>query len=183
MAVPMCLSLIVLPRIYSWLTVNRYCSTYTEYSVTIGFDYRVVWNAGKPFMPECLSVKVFWIVMIATDEKKPIVGFVYSPGIALDNILIVPFSLKAKATISSHDDQSIFHLILDTNFIHEEIEVPVDVATDDNAAAVWKIVYIVIRFSSHYRNAVLKRSRRRWASKPLNPAFLKKSGLGNSPIL
>jgi hypothetical protein len=104
--------------------------------VTIGFDYRVVGNASKSFIPECLSVKVSWIVMVATDEKKPVVGFVYSPGIALNNILIVPFSLKAKATITSHDDQSIFHLILDTNFIHEEIEVPVDVATDDNAEAV-----------------------------------------------
>ena len=178
----MCLSLLVFPGIYSWLTVNRYCSTNTEYGVTIGFDYRVVGNASKPFMPECLSVKVSWIVMVATDEKKPVVGFICSLGIALDNILIVPFSLKAKATISSHDDQSIFHLILDTNFIHEEIEVPVDVATDDNAAAVWEIVYVVMRFSSHYRNAVLKRSRRRWASKPLSLAFLKKSGLGNSPI-
>ena len=98
MAVPMCISLIVFPRIYSCLTVNRYCSTDTEYGVTIGFYYRVVRNASKPFMPECLSVKVFWIVMIATDEKKPVVGFVYSPGIALNNILIVPFSLKAKAT-------------------------------------------------------------------------------------
>ena len=46
-----------------------------------------------------------------------------------------------------------------------------------------KIVYIVMRFSSHYRKAVLKRSRRRWASKPLSPAFLKKSEFGNSPIL
>ena len=39
-------------------------------------------------MPECLSVKVSWIVMVATDEKKPVVGFIYSLGIALDNILI-----------------------------------------------------------------------------------------------
>jgi hypothetical protein len=133
-------------------------------------------------MPECLSVKVSWIVMVATDEKKPVVGFIYSLGIALDNILIVSFSFKAKATISCHNDQSIFHLILHTNFIHEEIEVPVDVATDNNVAAVRKIVYVVMRFSSHYRNTVLKRSRRRWASKPLSPAFLKKSGLGNSHI-
>ena len=104
---------------YSWLTVNRYCSTNTEYGVTIGFDYRVVGDAGKPFMPECISVKVSWIVMVATHEKKPVVGFIYSLGIALDNILIVPFSFKAKATISCHNDQSIFHLILHTNFIHQ----------------------------------------------------------------
>ena len=144
MAVPMCLSLIVFPCIYSWLTVNRYCSTNTEYGVTIGFDYRVVGNASKSFIPECLSVKVSWIVMVATDEKKPVVGFIYSLGIALDNILIVPYSFKAKAAISCYNDQSIFHLILHTNFIHEEIEVPVNVATDDNAVAVWKIVCMVL---------------------------------------
>ena len=80
----------------------------------------------------------------ATDEKKPVVGFIYSLGIALDNILIVPFSFKAKATISCYNDQSIFHLILHTNFIHEEIEVPVNVATDDNAVAVWEIVCMVL---------------------------------------
>src|SRR5574344_190517 len=182
MAVPMCLSLIVLPRIYSWLTVNRYCSTYTENGVTIGFDYRVVGNASKPFMPECVSVKVSWIVMVATDEKKPVIGFINSLGIALDNILIIPFSFKAKATISCHNDQSIFHLILDTDFIHEEIELPMNVATDYYVVAVWKVVYVMVLFCPHYRNAILKRSRRRWASKPLNPALLKKSGLGNSPI-
>jgi hypothetical protein len=120
--------------------------------------------------------------MVATYEKKPVVGFIYSLVIALDNILIVPLSFKATATIFCHNDQSIFHMILDTNFIHEEIEVPMDVATYDNAVAIRKIVYVVMRVSSHYRNAVLKRSRSRWASKPLSPAFLKKSGLGNSPI-
>jgi len=73
---------------YSWLMVNRYCSTHTEYGVTIGFDYRVVGNASKPFMPECLSVKVSWIVMVATDEKKPVVGFIYSLGIALVQIFL-----------------------------------------------------------------------------------------------
>ena len=50
--------------------------------MTIGFDYRVVGNASKPFMPECLSVKVSWIVIVATDEKEPVVGFIYSLGIA-----------------------------------------------------------------------------------------------------
>ena len=144
MAVPMCLSLIVFPCIYSWLTVNRYCSTHTEYGVTIGFDHRVVGNASKPFMPECLSVKVSWIVMVATDEKKPVVGFIYSLGIALDNILIVPFSFKAKATISCYNDQSIFHLILHTNFIHEEIEVTVNVSADNKAFAAWEIVCMVL---------------------------------------
>ena len=144
MAVPMCLSLIVFLCIYSWLTVNRYCSTHTEYGVTIGFDYRVVGNASKPFMPECLSVKVSWIVMVATDEKKPVVGFIYSLGIALDNILIVPFSFKAKATISCYNDQSIFHLILHTSFIHEEIEVTVNVSADNKAFAVWEIVCMVL---------------------------------------
>lgn len=84
--------------------------------------------------------------MVATDEKKPVVGFIYSLGIALDNILIVPFSFKAKAAISCHNDQSIFHLILHTNFIHEEIEVPVNVATDDNAVAVWEIVCLMMCF-------------------------------------
>ena len=140
----MCLSLIVFPCIYSWLTVNRYCSSNTEYGVTSGFDYRVVGNASKPFMPECLSVKVSWIVMVATHEKKPVVGFIYSLGIALDNILIVPFSFKAKATISCHNDQSIFHLILHTNFIHEEIEVTVNVSADNKAFAVWEIVCMVL---------------------------------------
>lgn len=87
--------------------MKYYCSTNTEYGVTIGFDYRVVGDAGKPFMSECISVKVSWIVMVATHEKKPVVGFIYSLGIALDNILIVPFSFKAQATISCHNDQSI----------------------------------------------------------------------------
>lgn len=160
MTVPMCLSLIVFPCIYSWLTVNGYCSTHTEYGVTIGFDYRVVGNAE----PLCRNVfpSKCRIVMVATDEKKPVVGFIYSLGIALDNILIVPFSFKAKAAISCYNDKSIFHLILHTNFIHEEIEVPVNVAPDDNAVAVWEIVCLMMCFSSHYRNAVLKRARRRF---------------------
>ena len=51
--------------------------------MTIGFDYRVVGNASESFMPECVSVKVSWIVMVATDEKKPVVGFIYSLGITL----------------------------------------------------------------------------------------------------
>ena len=76
-----------------------------------------------------------------------------------------------------------FPLILDTNFVHEEIEVPMNIAADNDTVAFWKIIYIVMRVGTHFRKTILKRSRSRSASKPLSPAFLKKFGLGSSPIL
>ena len=54
------------------------------------------------------------------------------------------FLIFAFSMISCYNDQSIFHLILHTNFIHEEIEVPVNVATDNKAFAVWEIVCMVL---------------------------------------
>ena len=54
------------------------------------------------------------------------------------------FLIFAFSMISCYNDQGIFHLILHTNFIHEEIEVPMNVATDNKAFAVWKIVYMIL---------------------------------------
>ena len=154
-----------------------------EPCVSVGFDNGIVRYSHEAFVPEYPSVKVCRIIMVTTDEKKPVIAVVDSLGITSDDILIVPLSLKAESTISCHNNQSIFHLILDTHLIHEEVEIPVNIATNDNAATFGKIIYIVMRVGTHFRKAVLKRSRSRPASKPLSPAFLKKSGLGSSPIL
>ena len=79
--------------------------------------------------------------MVATDEHNSVVGFVHPLAIPLYNVVVVPFSLKSEAAIASNDDNSVCHLILDTYFVYEQVEVAVNVPAHDDTPCLRELVY------------------------------------------
>ena len=65
--------------------------------------------------------------MVATDKYHPVVAVVHPLGVASDDVVVVPFVLEAKATVTSYNHKGVSQLVLYTDFIHELIEIPVNV--------------------------------------------------------
>ena len=62
---------------------------------------------------------------------------------------MAPSPLVSKATIANNDDDHVRHLILDTYYVYEHVEVAVDVTTGNKAFAVKKFIYVMKHVRSH----------------------------------
>ena len=88
----------------------------------------IVWNRHKSLMHESPAIKISRVVMIATNEDNPVIAFIHPFGIAFHYIVVIPFVLKTKAAITCYDNQGVAHLVLYTDFIHEQVEIAVNIA-------------------------------------------------------
>ena len=52
--------------------------------------------------------------------------------------VVVSGLFKPKSTVSGNDEQSVRHLILDTKFEDQAVEVSVDVTADNYVLGIWK---------------------------------------------
>lgn len=115
--------------------INGNGTANTQHHMSASSYNGVIRYRHESFVCKGLSIKVCGIVVVVTDEHNPVVGFVHPLAIPLYNVVVVPFSLKSEAAIASNDDNSVCHLILDTYFVYEQVEVAVDVSTDNKAFA------------------------------------------------
>lgn len=91
-------------------------------------------------MLERATVEIGRIVVIASDEKNPVVRFVHTLGVLFDDILIIASVFKTESTVSGHNEKRIFHLVLHAHFVHKEIEIPVNISRDNDGLAFRKFV-------------------------------------------
>lgn len=61
-------------------------------------------------------------------------------------VLVVTLPLETKTAVSGDNQKRISHLILDTHLMHEDIEVSVNIAANDNALCFWKFEQIHKKF-------------------------------------
>ena len=55
----------------------------------------------------------------------------------MDDVVVARL-FKSKSTVSGNDEQSVHHLILDTKFEHQAVEVSVNITADNYVLGVWK---------------------------------------------
>lgn len=87
----------------------------------------IIWNRHETLVCKSPAIKVCLIVVVATDEHN---GFVRPLAIPLYNVVEVPSPFESN-TIARNDDDRVSHLIMDTYFVYEQVEVAVDVSTDN----------------------------------------------------
>ena len=104
----------------------------------------IVWNGNKPFILERTTVEIGRIVVITSDEKNPVVRLIHTLGVLLDNIFIIASVFKTKSAVSSHNEKRIFHLILHAHFVHEKIEISVNISRNDDGLAFRKFIYVIV---------------------------------------
>ena len=101
--------------------------------MSASLDDRVIGHGHHATMLEGTSVKIGWIVMVATYEHYPVVALGQAFGIAPCHVLVIPRLFETEATITGYNQQCILHLILHTDFEYKLIEVAMDVARHYNA--------------------------------------------------
>lgn len=82
-------------------------------------------------MLECATVIIGWIVVITSDEKDPIVIIIHTFGVLLDDIFIIASIFKTKSTVSGNYEKRILHPVLYAHFVHEKIEISVNIPRND----------------------------------------------------
>lgn len=129
---------------YSILPVGRYCTADTKDIMPTCLNDCIIRNSFESLMVELLTVKVGRIVMISSDKDNPVVSLTHTLGVApsIYQILIVALPFKTETTIASNNQQCVSHPVLDTHLMHEDIEVSVDIAADNDALGLWEFEQI-----------------------------------------
>ena len=117
-------------------------AAYTEDSVPAGFQYGVVRHSLPPLIVNLLTIKVSGVVMVATDEHYPVVGFGKTVAEPHIDTLIVAWLMEAEAAVTGNNYQGVSHAILDAAFIHKFFIVTVYVTADYNPFGIGKLVYV-----------------------------------------
>ena len=94
--------------------------------------------------------------MITANKHNPVVRFIQSLGISSQYLLVIRFLFKSEATITCHNEQGVRHLILNAEFVHQLIEVTMNVAGDDDTLGFGICVckYVVIVHLSYFINKI-----------------------------
>ena len=102
-------------------------------------DHRIVRHSHPSAMLDREIIKESRVVVVASDKQNPVVRLGQTGTIAVIDVLIIARLLKPKATVTSNNNHSIHHSILDAALKDKLIELAVNIATDDNAFSLWKI--------------------------------------------
>ena len=79
--------------------------------------------------------------MVATNHKEIVVVFLKTFSVSFVNIVVIPDTLESETAVTSDDDDGIVNVVLDTHFIHESVELSVDVTTDNYFINIIEVVY------------------------------------------
>lgn len=87
-------------------------------------------------MGDPLLVEVGGVVVIAPHERYPVVCLAESSRILVVDALVVTGPVEAEAAVAGNNQERVRHPVLDTEPVHEGMEVPVDVSADDDVLGV-----------------------------------------------
>ena len=67
-------------------------------------DYRIVWNGNETFVLKAFSIKIRWVVMIASNEYNLIIGSIHTFGVSFHHIIIIASLVKPESTIACYNN-------------------------------------------------------------------------------
>ena len=87
--------------------------------------------------------------MITPNEYNPVVGFSHTLVVVLNHVFIVALSLKTKTAVTGHNNDRITHLILHANLVHQLIEITVNIAANNQAFRIGKVINLIFHSSTN----------------------------------
>ena len=122
--------LVRFPLLHTIKAVDRYGATHAKDGMPTGVDDAIVGHGNESAMTKSLSIEIGGIVVIATDEDYPIIGFRHTTTVLLHHLVVIARIVEAKAAITSHNEQGVAHSVLHTEFMDELIELAMYVTRD-----------------------------------------------------
>lgn len=92
----------------------------------------IVWNTLPALVGHFLLSKIGRVIVISPDENNPVVCFSEPLGDLVIDGLVVPGFVKSEAAVAGNDKKSIRASVLNTQFIDNTLEVPVNITRNNN---------------------------------------------------
>ena len=75
------------PLLYAIESVNRYGTTHAKDGVPTGLNDAIVWHGNEATVTEGLAIEIGWVVVVATHEDYPVIGFRHATAVLLDHLV------------------------------------------------------------------------------------------------
>ena len=116
----------------------------------------IVGHGIESAMTKSLSIEIGGIVVIATDEDYPIIGFRHTTTVLLHHLVVIARIVEAKAAITSHNEQSVAHSVLYTELMYELVELAMYVARYQHAFGIRETQCIYVCGLRHRYTKIVK---------------------------
>lgn len=144
-----------LPTFHTIKTVDGYGATHAKDGMPTGLNDAIVGHGNESAMTKSLSIEIGGIVVIATNEDYPVVGFRHTTTVLLHHLVVIARIVEAKAAITSHNEQSVAHSVLYTELMHELVELAMYVARYQHALGIreTQCIYAICLLHKHYKDS------------------------------
>ena len=117
---------------FTHISVNAGCTADAQDIMVTGLYDGIVWNTPPALVGHFLLSKIGRIIVITANKQNPVVCFLEPFGDLVIDGLIVPGFIKSEAAVAGNNKKGVRASVLNTQFIDNTLEVPVNITRNNN---------------------------------------------------